>query len=411
MKKTAHSLLAVILVICLLMSGCLPNQRLDRRALVQALGFDRQGGEYLLTLQLFAGDEKEKEAVLVLQASGDSLSNALSELSVREGKQMFLGSLQVVVVGEQAAREGLLEFLEFLNGFHQVPPTLPIAVAQGTASELLQAGEKDPGASATTLQNLLQNAQESGDAPSSTLLETLGAITNGHVSATVPLLALPGKQVVERPATEGGTENTALEEMLGIAGSQAPEEELPPEEKPDQEQQEPSGVMIAGMGVFAGERMRLQMDLSASRGLSRLARGMKSAVYSMRSDAGGKFSVIAREFGVKIKPVVTGDSIVFEVTAQVQASIAEQSGSQQQNAQLIEGLLESRIRSEVEKAMILTSDQGLDPLGLSRYVRQQCPDFYRAHDNDWQNVLREAGFSVKVRVKVRQSGAAWRGIE
>lgn len=405
-------LLAAILLVGLLLCGCMQSVRPDRRAVVQALGVDRIGGEYRLTVQLYQNDAKEGEKRKVAEITGSSLARMLSDLSIQQGKEIFLGSLQLVLIGEQAAQNGMGSILEFLNNFHQIQPNLPMAVSQGQAGELLRLGEKEETASARTLREMLENAQRSGDAPSATLMQVLADIENTKVSASLPLLAIMGQESTERPAQEGSGDNPLLDELLGeITGQDPSAEDANGEQQKNAEEEKPKGVTLAGTAVFRGERLELQLDSTISRGLGLLGRDQRAVVIPLRTRQDGQVSMVTRVSKVKIIPEVMGDSVVFAIQIDARGGMADLEGDIGEDFEYLEGLLETAVRAQTEKALSVTLGQGLDPLGLSRRVQQKEPDYYRLHEKDWQEMLRTAGYSVRVNCKVEQNGAAWRGIE
>ena len=137
--KTAFCITAALLC-----CGCMPNTQLEERAIVQAAAVDLTNGEYRLTMQVFdPGSSVENaggsDAYLLLKGSGTSLTQAAHQ-AAKNGKEIYLGSCQVLLIGKDAQTE-LRNILDYFNSRPQTRATMMIAFTQGTAADILGIGE------------------------------------------------------------------------------------------------------------------------------------------------------------------------------------------------------------------------------------------------------------------------------
>lgn len=415
MKKRV---IAVLLGACMFFtSGCMNSVRLDERVVVQAIGADRQGDAWQVTLQIY-DTAKPEGSVRVTSASGNSFGGIMSDLAVREGKQMFLGDLRLAVIGSDAAAEGMDAFLNFLNTHYQISPALPLAVVQGSAEQLLRAGEKLPAATGPNMAAMLQNARKTGQSTSGTLMETIAAVKNQKVSAVLPLVTLQGAEQEERAATEGGGDSL-LDELLGelTEGGQSgiqdsgaqntagdgEEENAPP---PEQTKNEQISVQMQGVGVCIGDRLVQQLDVDTARGIGWLERGTNTISMTLNDAQIGLVSSLVQVKKSEIVPEAIGDNLVIHITLEVRSELLEQelkSGLQVQDVQGdIKRLHELVIGAQIKRALMLSGKEGCDPLGLARYTRRSEPEFYRAHAEEWEEIMRGAGYAVEVRCTLEQ---------
>lgn len=189
--------IAALCGVLLLLAGCVPSVRLNERGVVQAIGIDlAEGGGYRVTMQVReavgasagANQSPENAQTLLVEEIGSTMTELLTRASATQGRQLFLGSVRVIVLGQEAARAGVEGPLSFFNANHQISPAAFVAVAEGEAGELIRAGEKDPTLSAEGLADVLKSAGKGGFSPPSRLKDVMGAANAENVAGVLALL-------------------------------------------------------------------------------------------------------------------------------------------------------------------------------------------------------------------------------
>ena len=98
MKIRSAAKLLLIPVCCLLFSGCIKIVNLQDRAIVQGVGVDYEDGQYLVTMQIFSSDgsggqtiiDSSKQNAKVITCRGKTISEAVEDTSISQGKDFFL---------------------------------------------------------------------------------------------------------------------------------------------------------------------------------------------------------------------------------------------------------------------------------------------------------------------------------
>ena len=109
------------LALCLLLCGCdgLPRAReMGDMALLRTMGVDGDGQSVSLSVSTgprAKGLQAEGQPALVLSAKGDSLSSACLSLQGQSDSYVFFGHVDQLLVGEELARQGLTELLDYLE--------------------------------------------------------------------------------------------------------------------------------------------------------------------------------------------------------------------------------------------------------------------------------------------------------
>lgn len=137
MRKYIIVCLAVLLG---LLSGCRGDlyaiyRDVERLRPVQTLGLDRSGGRIVMSA---AGVDPTGGTPLALCEAGESIDQALVHLqNAFPEAEPYYAHVEYIVLGREAAEEGILPWLEWLERNPQMRLDTMIFVAQGTAAELV----------------------------------------------------------------------------------------------------------------------------------------------------------------------------------------------------------------------------------------------------------------------------------
>ncbi|MBR1738665.1 MAG: hypothetical protein IJ737_00055 [Ruminococcus sp.] len=161
---------------------------ISRRALVHAAGIDRTDDGYEVTLQIFtpsgAGSETSVDVsaanTSVLKGRGGTVKEALDDCSVKAGRELFFGHLQLICLGQETAD------LSCLLDDAAVSPAVPVFMSDTTAADILSTQVTTGEISAESLCRMAEHAREYSDAPGCTLLD----ISDESFCGLVPVLKL-----------------------------------------------------------------------------------------------------------------------------------------------------------------------------------------------------------------------------
>ena len=356
MRRIAALMLALVML-----TGCVQSVKLNERGVVQTIGIDlNEDGFYRVTLQVREAvgtsgapnqpDESSKS--IVVEETGRTLTEVFTRASVTQGRQMFLGSVQIIVLGEETVAAGIDGILDFFNSNHQISPTTAIVVARGKAGELVQAGRDDPALSADGLLDVMQSAYKSGLAPKSRMIDLINAVRG---------------------------------------------------------EQEEKRLRLSGSAMFDGEELVGFLNPAATRGLEWMRKDMKNATVTVGDDRIGRVAAVTHDQKTKIKVDLTGDVPVFNIDVTVRSTALEKQLPDsllfdEQARIYTAALQEHLIRGEIEAAVLDAQREGHDVMGLSLLMRQRYPDFYKAHEADWSKVIATAGYNIFVHCTIDSTG-------
>jgi len=369
-RKAMH--LFSVAFLSLLLIGCWSSREVESLAFVMALGVDTAEEWVQLTVQVAlpaGGGGSEGGArggdapIWMTSTKAASITEGLAKLPAVFGREPFLGHLQVVVVGEEYAAQGIAELLDFLARERQVRETARLAVAIGKAEELLKVEPKVVQMPADYIFEVLKRGAPSGCIPPSELLRSHMAWHNRpQLQIVLPLI-------------------------------QAKEKE-PPEE-----------IILKGSAVFLDDRMVGSLSLVESRGLAWLM-GTVADAYVVVPRAEGEVIQHANFASVsyRMKQAEEGSSLVAIVRqdGNLMEWPYKDEGITFPLLKQLEGELAAVIKSEILAGLMAIREYRTDVVGIGEQVRRLAPEQFAALD--WTEAFPNFPLEVQVEASFRRVG-------
>lgn len=133
----------LIVVMCSLLGGCAQKREISQLGVVSGFGIDKTETGYLLSAQIInpssvAGNHQNTLPVYTIEAEGSTMFEAYRRLTNLSSKIIYLPHLNVIVINEALAKDGLNSVLDFTLRNVQIRPNITLLVAKGvSASEIL----------------------------------------------------------------------------------------------------------------------------------------------------------------------------------------------------------------------------------------------------------------------------------
>ena len=147
MKQIIAFFLAVCLMFstgCSKLGGLSTNYRaIENLKLIHTIGFDVHKDGLQLSV---SGGESKNQGITRLSASGKNISDALSAIQEYSGKEeLYFAHTRYILVGEEYARQGLGDIMQYLESSNQLRSDLPLIILRnGDAKSLItKAGGKE----------------------------------------------------------------------------------------------------------------------------------------------------------------------------------------------------------------------------------------------------------------------------
>ncbi|HEY8552616.1 MAG TPA: Ger(x)C family spore germination protein [Thermaerobacter sp.] len=375
----------MLLLAALLLGGCWDGRDIEDRAIVLGVGIDRAPrGGILLSLEVtvpggtaarpgLSGNQPGQrsragaETKVVLTGTGNTVHEALAQMRDGARFDIFLGHVRVVLVGEELARQGVLQHLEMLVQNPEIRRLIPLAVVEGRARDFLMASMAQDSTAAFYLSQMIDDLVRTGRAPNVDLSRFLSEVSEPGVDPVVSVLG-----------RGWGTE---------------------------------AGIELTGLGVFRDDRLRtvlrppeawyLMWAMGSPRRTT-LFVPVREAV------AGG---LILDIFHVDSRLTVSGPAAARQAVLRllIEGRVAEHraggvnlgdSATMHRIQTRTQRDLQARVQAVVQRVRRL----GADPLGIGRALRVNEPALWRLPDAELRRAAEGVPTRVEVVVRIRRTG-------
>lgn len=133
------------------------------------------------------GEGSEKTA-WVLEAYGHTMRDALATMQQQLAERLYLGHLQIIVVSEDLARQGILDISDYLRRNSEVRRTAWMIISEGDAHSILTIAPPIETVPALYLADTLDNAVRFGKLPEEYLGKFWINLSDVGVEAIMPLV-------------------------------------------------------------------------------------------------------------------------------------------------------------------------------------------------------------------------------
>lgn len=188
---------------------------IQKTAIILAAGVDRTEEGFELTAQIAVPKGSDRTtggtASVEIAGRGATVADCLAAIYAQTGWVPKLVFCDLILLGEEAARSGALDALDFFLRNEYSPDSCLLAVCKGSAGETLKAASAIDDASSLALEKLFSDAaKRSGRVMTATMREFAIGHYGASASGYMPYVRMIAQKGPEEGA--GGGQNTAAEE-------------------------------------------------------------------------------------------------------------------------------------------------------------------------------------------------------
>lgn len=394
--------LSLLIIICMLLSlsgcsGIYSNFReLERLLVIQTMGIDY--AEEGVGISLASGAKSDGSSPVRLFSPGVSVTSAIAHiLSYSQEQELFLSHTSHVVLGEEAAKNGINGYLSYICRSPNLRTDIPLYIVKGgTAQEaVMQVGDGSKGIS-EVLEAVRANVDERGDSKAfsaSDLLRDLERNGSGLVCAIEcsPSIQEGGTKQEGGSGSSSGTDSAESPDSTGGSGS-------------GEEKQEKQALTAAavGYGVIRGDRLCAYIDKEQAIGVGLLLNIVGISDIVVKDRYATPVTLELDQGSSVIKPVWAEDGSLEMLDIQIKAAanIAEIGGGghfgEPDYEDYLTAQLETAVSERVSSVIQLSKTLQADFLGLGNIVEMDDAEKYRALGGDFSSLL--PGLTVRISV-------------
>lgn len=397
---------AATIVIALSAAGCWDKKEIESLGFVTAAGLDRDQATGLIQVTaavakpfaistngtMNAGAVSEKPSWLVT-ATGRTVFEAVRNLARQSPRRLYWSHCYFIVFGEQAARQGILEFMDFLTRQGDIRPLTRMLVAEGTtAADFLNLGFEVARTPPQQGLGLVQNVEY-----------FMSTLTSFNLCEVL-----------------GGLREEGIEPVMGRAQSIIKGEGA---ENPFDVTRTiiPKSPAALGGAAFKGDKLVGLLSETEARGLLWLKGRVVSG--SMVVQLPGSSSLVGLRLQgqtAKVSPKLEAGKVIMRVTITASADVADLTTNQppfdarahHDLEYKLEELMSQAIKNEINQALARAqTDFKADIFGFGALIHSFLPDEWAKLRDNWDDdAFTRLEVRLNVQTKVTDSGCSVSGI-
>ncbi len=339
--------IALILAIGLLFSGCGESRHLKDLVIAEGMGIDSADNseEIEITVQTLniginSGYESQQGNMTInTQKKADSITNGINNLSKSLSKRLFFGQNKLIVIGKEIAENYLEKNLDYFFRSSDSRNDVAVCVSSSSAKDILESTENDSAVPCENILYLLENNEISG----LSVLVTTGELMNLYADKTSDIYM---------PVLEKSNEDS---------------------------------VSTAGIALFNDNKLVCVTDDEETLGFTLIAGKADSVLLEIEDDVYGKIGVRISDIQCKKSASVIDNNVCFNVKIEADMIIDEVQNSTESETQLneIAGITEEHIKKLCENAFLLCRDNSCDCLRVGEYLAAGDSASYEYMSINW----------------------------
>lgn len=384
----------LLMLTLLFIDGCWGKREVEELAPLIGVGFDvgAKPGTYLITEQFAlpkkggggSGAETENWTISV---EASSAREAYEMIYTAISRRPFMGSLKVLVIGEDAAKEGFSNLLDFAQRYFEFRRTMYLVLAKEKAQTVLNIKLRNDQLPALNIKNHIEEGNGLSSFPTVRLGHYLTILSEKSTAPILPAVKCikPGEGGIEYK-TEG----------------KGPAEEL----------------RIQGAGVFHGDRLVDYLTDEETKGYMWLEDEVKQRLINTvgidgnRLDVGGQ--IISSSTTYKLSDKDGTPELQYQIKANVDIDEVLGLGDTKMSpsewvdfTKDAEQCLAKVIQKECEAALQKNRELGFDFLGIGRHIEQKNPTYWKTVKDQWNDVVKDFPVSLSIQVKIHNTGLSF----
>ncbi|WHH61155.1 Ger(x)C family spore germination protein [Petroclostridium sp. X23] len=374
----------IFLNICLIImitTGCWNNRDVTEMVFVVAVGLDKGNDQkFELTVQLAkpsviktktTGGTQEKAAE-VFSSKGDTIFEAVRNLLSTVNRKPYYRHVQLIVIGEGLAKEGIADALDFFERDQERNSTAKVLIAKGTtAKEILETRSEMEEIPAMHLTSIIENSTALAKMKELMFIDLMKDINS------------PGKEPTISTVKFIQKKDHAMIKDLEVEGA----------------------------AVFKKDKLIGWLNPVETRGLLFIEDKVKSTIINVSNPVDKTKKVASEIFHStgKMDVQVKNGKLILLVTVKEEGTIGDQQGkgdlTKNEMVKKLEEEVSVTIEEEIREVIQLAQQKyKSDIFGFGEIVHRKYTDYWKQVKDNWNEEFANTPVEIKVSAKIKRSG-------
>ncbi|WP_058302283.1 Ger(x)C family spore germination protein [Gorillibacterium timonense] len=380
----------LFLCLSLLLTGCWNSRELNTLAIVSGLGIDKLDNQegYRVSFQIVLPSSTSSKpessvggaGIIINTATDKTLFGALRKASKKTSRQLFFAHCQLVILGEELAKDGLGTVFDIFERSHELRLNTAVLVSRGT--------------DAASILKILLPADN---------VPSIGVVKKNQITSKVwgENNSVDVMEVIQQLTGEGDTIISGVRIIGDKEGGK---------KKKDLEQTElPSVVVMSGMGVFKKGKLTRWVDGHEARGTLTVLDKLKETVVNIdNQDQAEAIAVNIFSSKTNVKVSMRGGVPHFQVSILEEGNITETkldvNLSDRKTIAILERKLEKKTKDEVIRTIQAAQEKESDPFKFGNELKRAHPAEWKKVGENWDSAFASGVLDVAVEAHIRTTG-------
>lgn len=372
----------LILCVMIFTSSCTQvvkgRREIDHNLFIQTTAFDKGENDRVRVTIISksmhsdaAAETSEKEAH-ILTHEGQTIFEVGREFDGFASKDVFWGHLEFVVISEEAAKEGLLKYIDFIIRDHEVRLTPKVIIVRDvTGEEMIKKINTSTFDVSEKLDNIFEDAGLLSYSSEITLADIISMATSEYTCIHAPTVKLVQK-------TEGGKEDKGKYDPY-----------------------------LDGYAIFKNEKLVGYLTEKRARGLNWILNKVDSGVIVVKDKEEQQISMEIIESKTKVIPKISDGKLTITVEIKMSSNIAEYEGSEniftESAIDHIKHQIKDQIEKEVKDAIKYAKENGADFLQFGDAVYHKYPIKWDIYKDNWEDEFKNVPVKISVKTRINRT--------
>lgn len=383
-KKVIITIL-IVLVTQFILVGCWDNVDITERAYVSAIGLDkRPDGKLDVTLQIikpaiiraYQETGSQEKGIWVFTTDGDTAYEAIRNQFTTVNRRLFYDHLQIIVLGDEVAKEGIKEMLDVLERYFGFRYDAYVLIAKGiSAKEVLECDSELEAIPALHIRGIVDNNVRLGKTNKVTIFDLIRDIKFDELCSVVPTIQ-------RRPEIP---EDKALAVM--------------------------KHKMVEGAGIVKRSQLIGFLDGEETRGYLFAVGEIENTLMNIHNpqEEHKHIAINVTNSKSKMDAIFKNGELVLSIAVEVDGDIGEKHGlfdvRQDENLTLLENLMAEKIRGEVQHTITMSQEvYESDFFGFNMIVYRKYPQYWKNVSAKWNEEYSKLPVELDVKFKLIRTG-------
>ncbi|TKI71971.1 Ger(x)C family spore germination protein [Lysinibacillus mangiferihumi] len=385
MRKT---LIFLFILFALFISGCGGKRELNELAIVVGMGIDKAEDGYEVSLQVVNPSEVSskqgnsgRSPVVTYHAKGKSVFEAIRQSTTVTPRKPYFSHIQILVLGEELAKNGISESLDFFSRDHELRSDFYVIVSdETTAKDILSIYTPLDKIPASKMYNSLE-VSEKVWAPTSYI----------HIHDLINEISKKGQSAV--------LTNIRIDGEADLGKERINIEKIDP----------PAKLKYSGLAVFKQDKLVGLLTEDESKGYNYLKNNINNTLGVIACPKEGNLSIELSKVKTKVKGKVKNGVPSIHVNINIKQNVGEVNCSidlsKEETNAYINKKTEDRVKTIVGEALdTIQKDYQVDVLGFGEVIHRTDYKEWRKIEDKWHELFPYLEVNVSVEVKTIGSG-------